>query len=80
VPEPTVQIPARLAVVVMKHLWHLAPVVPSHTADLRALVDVLSRAVAAQLAPAELDQALIAARIEISNQGRPAPAAGEGGA
>ena len=64
--EPVVEIPARVALLAGKHLYHLAPLVPSHEDQLRALSSKLLDSVTDQNVLSEVQQALVAARIQES--------------
>lgn len=61
--EPTVEIPARVALVAGKHLYHLAKVIEGHDSKFNKLSDSFFDAVKEQCSPSEIDVALVAAEI-----------------
>lgn len=64
--EPVVETPARLALLAGKHLYHLAPLVPSHENEIRLLSEAILCSVTDQNALAEVRRALVAAGFQES--------------
>ena len=63
--EPTVEIPARLALLASKHLHHLAVCLePKYRDAVRQISEALTDAVAGQCDQSEIDMALVAAKLE----------------
>ena len=63
--EPKVEIPARIALLAGKHLHHLGKIYPNH--GLEGISQELLKAAAVQCTKTELNQALISAKIQESN-------------
>ena len=64
--EPTIEIPARVAVLALKHFHHLAKIMPSHSEAFTKLSDDLTISVVSQITDNELKQVLVSARIQES--------------
>jgi len=61
-----IEVPARIALLACKHLYHIAKIMTSHADELNKLSDEFGYAVTTQLTEKELNQALVSARIQES--------------